>query len=65
MSGDYPLSILNHLAMEYLKTTEEYIHLDKVYFLVNLTSHHARILHWAIRENIRSVELAQYRIYQY
>ena len=42
--------------MEYLTTMEKYILLDKVYFLVNLNSYHARILKPAIQENIRSVE---------
>ena len=35
----------------------------KVNFLVNLKSCHARVLKWAIRENIRPVELAQYWIF--
>ena len=55
-------SILNHLTMDYWKTMEEYILLDKMYFLVNLKSCHTRVLNWAIRENIRPVELAQYGI---
>ena len=57
--------ILNHLIMDYWKTMEEYILLDKVYFLVNLKSCHARVLNWAILENIRPVELAQYGISPY
>ena len=55
--------ILNHLAMDYCKTMEKYILLYKVYFLVNLKSSHARVLNWAIQENIRPVELAPYRIF--
>ena len=39
--------ILNHLTMDYSKTMEEYILLDKVYFLVNLKSCHTRVLNWA------------------
>ena len=58
-------SILNHLTMDYWKTMEEYILLDKMYFLVNLKSCHTRVLNWAIRENIRPVELAQYGISPY
>ena len=38
---------------------------SKVYFLVNLKSCHAKVLNWAIRESIRPVELAQYRIFPY
>ena len=45
-----------------LKDKEEYILLDKVYFLVNLKSFHARVLNWVIQENIRMVELAQYQL---
>ena len=44
---------------------EEYILLDNVYFLVNLKTCHARVLNWAIWENICPVELAQYRIFSY
>ena len=43
----------------------QYSLLDKVYFLVNLKSCHARVLNWAIRENIHPVELAQYGIFPY
>ena len=39
--------------------------LDKVYFLVNLTSCHARVLNGTIQENIRPVELAKYGIFPY
>ena len=46
-------------------TMEVYFLLDKEYFLVNLKSCHARVLNWAIRENIRPVELAQYSIFPY
>ena len=38
--------ILNHLTMEYFKTMEKYILLDKMYFLVNLWSCHTRVLYW-------------------
>ena len=34
--------------------------MDKVYFLVNYWSCHARVLNWAILENICQVEPAQY-----
>ena len=47
--------------MEYGKK----ILLDKMHFLVNLKSCHARVLHWGIQENIRPVELAKYRIFPY
>ena len=43
---------------------EEYILLDRVYFLVNLKTCRARVLNWAIRENICPVELAQYGIFR-
>ena len=36
-----------------------------MYVLVNLKSCHARVLNWAILENIRPVELAQYGIFLY
>ena len=55
--------ILNHITMDYFKTMEYYILLDKVHFLVNLKSCLARVLNWAIQENIRPVELAEYRIF--
>ena len=46
------LSILNHLSMDYWKTMGGYILLGKVDFLVNLKSCYARVLNWAIQENI-------------
>ena len=54
-----------NLTIDYGKTMEKYILLDKVYFLVNFKSCHARVLNWAIRENVRPVELAQYGIFLY
>ena len=57
--------ILNHLTMDYWITMEKYILQDKVHFLVNLRTCHARVLNWAIQENICPVELAQYGIFPY
>ena len=47
--------ILKHLTIEYLKTMEQYILLDKVYLLVNLKSCQTIVLNWAIWENILNI----------
>ena len=50
---DLLFTILNHITMDDWKTMGENILQDKVYFLVNLKSCHARVLNWAIRDNIQ------------
>ena len=34
-----------------------------MYFLMKIKSCHARVLNWAIRENVQPVKLAEYRIF--